>query len=336
LERLEDLYNKEETYWKRFTEKSSEEENIHSEKNILIVENLFSEIPSEVREFVEKNDTNGGGSLSESSGSVGNQNSNEEKEESESVEEISPPPPKTTTAPPFNEIPTPLHKSITSLYKTISPPLMLFKSISSSTKEESAQREENKQVFDQVGSNVIWGKGSKEVSGNKIGSSQLQVQPVPRSGPRIRQTACKRVPNYFEKFTFSYTDEVQAKSVTQAQARNPISGKTVQTRDPIRTDPGQRRDSFHGKQDPTHVDQSSPRVKVDLTRGDPRDSWICGSTQARDLTRGDPDQTRDPLFSSGYSTRAPCPDPVCGSTRPFPNWVWTRNPNLGFSSPSET
>ena len=55
------------------------------------MENLFSEIPSEVKEFVEKNDTTGGGSFSESFDSAGNQNSNEEENKSESVEEISPP-----------------------------------------------------------------------------------------------------------------------------------------------------------------------------------------------------------------------------------------------------
>jgi hypothetical protein len=48
------------------SEKSSEE------KNILTVENLFSDVPSTVKEFVEKNDTIGGGSFSESSESVGN------------------------------------------------------------------------------------------------------------------------------------------------------------------------------------------------------------------------------------------------------------------------
>jgi hypothetical protein len=63
------------------------------------VENLLKEIPSEVKEFVEKNDTIGEGSFSESFGSVGNQNSNQE-EEGENVEEISPSSPKTTTVPP--------------------------------------------------------------------------------------------------------------------------------------------------------------------------------------------------------------------------------------------
>ena len=66
LERLEDHYNKEETYWKRFLK------NLVKKKNILTVENLFSDVPSIVKEFVEKNDTIGGGSFSESSESVGN------------------------------------------------------------------------------------------------------------------------------------------------------------------------------------------------------------------------------------------------------------------------
>ena len=81
LERLGDLYNKEEKYWKRFSEKSNEEEGINNEKNILIVENHFSEIPSEVGEFVEKNNTTGGGFSLDSFASVGNQNFNQEEEE---------------------------------------------------------------------------------------------------------------------------------------------------------------------------------------------------------------------------------------------------------------
>ena len=66
LERLEDCYNKKENYWKRFSEKSSEE------KRFLTVDNLLSDVLSAVKEFVEKNDTTGGGSFSESSSSVGN------------------------------------------------------------------------------------------------------------------------------------------------------------------------------------------------------------------------------------------------------------------------
>ena len=66
LERLEDCYNKKENYWKRFSEKSSEE------KRFLTVDNLLSDVLSAVKEFVEKNDTTGGRSFSESSSSVGN------------------------------------------------------------------------------------------------------------------------------------------------------------------------------------------------------------------------------------------------------------------------
>uniref|UniRef100_A0A2N9IS84 Retrovirus-related Pol polyprotein from transposon TNT 1-94-like beta-barrel domain-containing protein n=1 Tax=Fagus sylvatica TaxID=28930 RepID=A0A2N9IS84_FAGSY len=67
---------------------------------------------TEVKEFVEKNDTTGGGSFSKSLGSVGNQNSNEEENKSESVEEISP------------------------------------------LTKESAQRKENIELFNQVGSDI--------------------------------------------------------------------------------------------------------------------------------------------------------------------------------------
>ena len=77
LERLKDCYNKEEKYWKRFFEKFSEE------KNILTVENLLSDVPSAVKEFVEKNDTTGGGSFSESSENVGNRCLNSDQEEEE-------------------------------------------------------------------------------------------------------------------------------------------------------------------------------------------------------------------------------------------------------------
>ena len=77
LEQLEDLYNKEETYWKRFSEKSSEE------KNILTMENLLSDVPSAVKEFVEKNETTRGGSFSESSKSVGNKFLNSDQKDEE-------------------------------------------------------------------------------------------------------------------------------------------------------------------------------------------------------------------------------------------------------------
>ncbi len=114
------------------------------------MENLFSEIPSEFKEFVEKNDTTGGGFSSESFGSVGNQNFNQEEEEekSESVEEISPLLPKTTAAPPpllQKSSPVSLHKSITPLFQSVSA-------------TNSAKHEEKIEDFDQIGSSVIWGK----------------------------------------------------------------------------------------------------------------------------------------------------------------------------------
>ena len=77
LEQREDLYNKEETYWKRFSEKSSEE------KNILTMENLLSDVPSAVKEFVEKNETTRGGSFSKSSKSVGNKFLNSDQKDEE-------------------------------------------------------------------------------------------------------------------------------------------------------------------------------------------------------------------------------------------------------------
>ncbi len=88
---------------------------------------------------------------------------------------------------------------------------MLFKK-NSSMKEEPAQHDENKKVFDQVGSNVNWGKSIKENSRKTKGSNsrQLQVQSL------IRLTARKSVPNQFEKFNFSIPDQAQAQSGTPA------------------------------------------------------------------------------------------------------------------------
>ena len=84
-------------------------------KTLFFVENLLNDIPSAVKEFVEKNNTTRGGSFSESSGNVGNRNSDEDKGESETVEEIFPPPPKTTAAPPYKASPPLLHKTSTSV-----------------------------------------------------------------------------------------------------------------------------------------------------------------------------------------------------------------------------
>jgi hypothetical protein len=89
LDQLEYCYNQEENYWKWFIEKL-QEENTHSEKNILFVENLLSDVPSAVKDFVEKNDTTGGGSFQRVLAML------DDEEESESVEQISPSPPKTT------------------------------------------------------------------------------------------------------------------------------------------------------------------------------------------------------------------------------------------------
>ena len=47
------------------------------------MENLLSDVPSAVKEFVEKNDTTGGGSFLESSESVGNKCLNSDQEEEE-------------------------------------------------------------------------------------------------------------------------------------------------------------------------------------------------------------------------------------------------------------
>ena len=159
MEQLEDLYNKEEKYWKRFSEKSSEEEDIHNEKYILIVENLLNEILIEVKEFMEKNDTTGGEFSSESFGSVGNQNFNqedeEEEEESESVEEISPLPHKTTVAPPpllQKSSPAPLHNSISPPVLSSSHSSALFQSVSTTSR---AKCEEEIEVYDKIGFDVI-------------------------------------------------------------------------------------------------------------------------------------------------------------------------------------
>ncbi len=101
-------------------------------KTFFFVENLLSDIPSAVKEFVEKNDTTRGGSFSESSGNVGNRNFDEDKGERETVEEIFPLPPKTTAAPPYKASPPLLHKTSTSVPqpKSISPLPLLSKPLS--------------------------------------------------------------------------------------------------------------------------------------------------------------------------------------------------------------
>jgi hypothetical protein len=166
-------------------------------------------------------------------------------------------------------------------------------------------------------------------------------------GPRIRLTARKRVPQIFEKFTWN---SAQAKSASPSPIRDSTSDNSpirapICTPDPHRIQP-QAHDPV--REDPAQV----------LHTRDPRVS----SLKARDLTRGHLDQVhdpsasllkRDPCFLSedpsrtcaSRVTRAPpqihFPDPIHGlacapqQIHPFPNWVWTRNPNLGISSPSE-
>ncbi len=127
-------------------------------------------------------------------------------------------------------------------------------------------------------------------------------------GPRIRLTTRKKVSNQFEKFTFSIP--------APTQMCGPIRGKTAQAQ---YRNPTQARDPIHG--DPAQA----------LHTRDPRVSPL----KARNSTRGHLDQAHDPrVFPLQHV-------PLRGSThqfgpnRPFQNWVWTRNPNLGISSPSE-
>ena len=169
LEQLEDCYNKEENYWKRFSEKSSEE------KRFLTMENLLSDVPSAVKEFVEKNDTIGGGSFSESSGNVGN-------------------------------------KIVES--KKSSSPLQF--SGSRLTPGVCSLCEEEK------GKAVIYGPSSHQIN------STTQVQQV-HKGPCIRLTACKQVPQVFEKFTWN---SAQAKSGSPSQ-----NNASSEEYSPIRGDP---------------------------------------------------------------------------------------------------
>ena len=302
LERLEDCYNKEEKYWKKFSEKSSEE--------------------------VDQNE-------------VGNFSSHSDEEESDSVKEISPPPKA-------------FKKSLHMLEKEI---------------------EEEKLIFSQIGQkDVIWGKSDREISGKLKGkevsansnSSQLQLQPVQKfSGPRIRLTALKKVPNQFEKFTFSIPASSRSPRPihTSSSGSSPIHapdphGKQVQsifqacaaTQPNLRGDPSKRCDP---RLDPVHVTRDlfqSPAPDPGLFNT----NSIRGSHPARNPVR-DPRVSplkRDPRLRTGpiretdrvrvssnvqssfmqSQTRASQP---FGPIRLFSNWVWTRNPNLGFSSPSE-
>ena len=82
-----------------------------------------------------------------------------------------------------------LHKSITPLLESVS-----------ATKH--AKREDNVEDFDEIGSNVIWGKDIE--NSRKIkGANPIEVKPQrSHKGPRIRLTARKSVPIPFQKFSF--------------------------------------------------------------------------------------------------------------------------------------
>ena len=231
LERLEDCYNKEEKYWKRFSEKSREE------KRFLTVENLLSlnDVPSAVKEFVEKNDTTGGGSFLESSGSVGNK--------------------------------------IVESKKSFSP---LQFSGSRLTQGVCSLREEER------GKAVIYGPSSHQINSTPL------VQQVYK-GPRIRLTARKRVPNQFEKFTFSIPahsgspsqDKATSNLIRipdprgkQAQACDPCQAQSIfpahaATQPDSRGDPSKR---CYPSLEPVCVTCDPRAAQEDLTRGvsDPR------------------------------------------------------------------
>ena len=120
-----------------------------------MVENLLSDVPNAVKEFVEKNDTTRGGSFSESSESVGNQflNSNDEEGEGNSVVEITPPPPKV-----FPTLPTPKNSSTPSHNKW-----WRCLQLTASIKNSSALREEKNLSFGGIGEKklleILKGKG---------------------------------------------------------------------------------------------------------------------------------------------------------------------------------
>uniref|UniRef100_A0A2N9F1W8 CCHC-type domain-containing protein n=1 Tax=Fagus sylvatica TaxID=28930 RepID=A0A2N9F1W8_FAGSY len=247
LERLEDCYNKEEN---------------------------LSDVPSAVKDFVEKNDTTGGGSFSENSESIGNNCLNSDQEDEEQT--------------------------------------LNFGSIG---KED-----------------VTWGKQISGKSKGKEVSGKLDVQPVQKfSGPRIRLTARKRVPNQFEKYTFSipaHSGSPSQDKATSSPIRVPDPrGKQAQSIFPARvvTQP-----NLHD--DPSK--RCDPRLDPVRVTRDPR-------AQAQALQACDPRALNDPTRGS-RDPRVLLQHPICGSTcgpldpiHPYSNWVWTRNPNLGFSSPSE-
>ena len=127
----------------------------------------------------------------------------------------------------------------------------------------------------------------------------IQLKPEGlRIGPRIRHTARKSVPVKFQKFSFKYPIAARdLKGESPFNLYNPC-GSTLQIRE-----------------DPSLVEAQSVTHKT-------HNSWIIPGAR--------------PTFFQWVSDRAPYPNSVRGSTCPSLNWVWTRNPNLGFSSLSET
>ena len=218
------------------------------------------------------------------SDSVGNQNFNKE-EESESVKEISPP-----------------HKASKKLLHTL-----------------EKQFEEENFIFSQIGQeDVVWGKGilNKIEERSSIQSQRpvhaLSVQKinqansVHKTGPRIRLTACKKILQTFEKFTWN---SAQAKSASPSPIRDSTSEDSL-IRAPIYT-PNPR-----GKQaqacDPCEAQFVFP-ARV-ATQPDPR---------------GDPSKRCDPCLDPVCVTCDLCvfhQRPIRGSTRgpldpvhPYPN-----------------
>ena len=154
-------------------------------------------------------------------------------------------------------------------------------------------------------------------------------------GLRIRLTACKRVPNQFEKFTFSIPthsgspsqDKVISSPIhapdprgKQAQPRDPRGDPITQARDLVRGNQAQTRDS-RAQENPTHDPHVSP-LKRDLR-------LLIGPTREIDLVHVSSNVPGP--FVQGL-TRV---THQFGPIRPFSIWVLTRNPNLGFSSPSK-
>ena len=296
------------------------------------MENLLSEIPSEVKEFVEKNNTIGGESFLENSGSIGDHSSNSDEEEDEgnNVVEISPPSPKAIPMLRKSVSPKPLPCEIVQAKKSSSP--LHKKSLPFTAAIHNPGKrvlcEEKELSFWGIGNDdIVWEeetygnlKGPKpERSSSTLFKSIIEATLVFKTGPRIRQTARKSVSNQFEKFTFNYTDQAQAQL---AQACDP-RGSAFQVRDPIQGTPTQAslsNSDLTQTHDPVHEAHDPHLFNTDSIRG---------SNQARDSIRAF-GQAPDP-FVHGLTHKIY----QFGLNHPFQNWVWTRNPNLRISNPYE-